>query len=176
MPYKDENKNKECRRRWYLKNKDRIKKYYENNKEKKREYDKRYRIKNKQKIKERQKQFYEKNKEQYSKKHKEYRLKNELRFKISRCFERIDLLYHISKSLKCARCGCDDYRYLEINHKTGGGKKDFGINKSKFHREIKSNLRNDLELLCRPCNHIHFLEIKFGCEIPLKVVFTGGQS
>jgi hypothetical protein len=33
----------------------------------------------------------------------------------------------------------------------------------------------DLELLCRPCNAIHYLESKYG-PLPLRVVWEGGQK
>ncbi len=76
----------------------------------------------------------------------------------------------IDPSLKCVRCGCNDVRFLEINHKNGDGA---GEHQDHIDREVASGRRktDDLELLCRPCNHIHYLETKFGETIPLKVAF-----
>ena|SRR3990167_2210919 len=75
---------------------------------------------------------------------------------------------------KCARCGCDDVRLLEINHKNGGGGKETqkGNKVARFYLDIASGKRktDDLELLCKPCNGIHALEMKYG-QLPMKVVW-----
>lgn len=83
--------------------------------------------------------------------------------------------YKITKGAdyKCARCGCDDIRLLEINHKYGNGYKERASNNFnawKFLMDIATDKRSveDLELLCRPCNAVHFLERKFGL-LPIKV-------
>lgn len=77
----------------------------------------------------------------------------------------------------CERCGCDDIRLLEINHKNGGGSRQ-DPNRGKLLRDIIQNRRSvdDLELLCRPCNALHYLEMKYGPLPMLKVVWTGGPS
>lgn len=66
----------------------------------------------------------------------------------------------------CVRCGCDDIRFLEINHKNGGGNKEManGKKSNNFYWDIYMGRRNtdDLELLCKPCNSIHALELKYG--------------
>jgi 5-methylcytosine-specific restriction endonuclease McrA/DNA-directed RNA polymerase subunit RPC12/RpoP len=66
----------------------------------------------------------------------------------------------------CARCGCDDSRLLEINHKNGGGGKETlnGKSSKKFYDDIAKGRRktDDLELLCKPCNSVHALELKYG--------------
>lgn len=82
----------------------------------------------------------------------------------------------IQDKISCIRCECDDPRFLEINHKNGGGAKEQHETKiygRGFEMSIlKGNRKtDDLELLCRPCNHIDYLERKFGQEIPLKVVW-----
>lgn len=67
---------------------------------------------------------------------------------------------------KCVYCGCDILEALEINHKNGGGIKEL---KGKYNyrgkdlmlcREIISGRReiDDLELSCRVCNSVHYLE------------------
>ncbi len=77
----------------------------------------------------------------------------------------------------CVRCGCDDVRLLEINHKNGGGGKE---RLNGLTRAVATGARqtDDLELLCRPCNAIHALELRFG-PLPFRVVWTptiGGNS
>jgi len=76
---------------------------------------------------------------------------------------------------KCVRCGCTDKRFLEINHKNGGGGKEMkGGLSAKFYWDIYMGRREtgDLELLCRPCNAIPALELKFGL-VSLRVVCDG---
>lgn len=77
-------------------------------------------------------------------------------------------------SLVCVRCGCDDDRLLEINHKNGGGGIELRELRNKFYRNIAWFRRcvDDLELLCRPCNAIHALELRFG-PLPMRLVWKG---
>lgn len=74
---------------------------------------------------------------------------------------------------KCIRCGCNDKRFLEINHKNGGGGKEMakGKRSNQFYWDIYMGRRtvDDLELLCKPCNAIHALELKHG-KVKLKVL------
>lgn len=76
----------------------------------------------------------------------------------------------------CVKCGCDDPRILEINHKNGGGNKEMqhGKKSNAFYVAIANGSRrtDDLELLCKPCNSIHYLEMKYG-PLPIKVVWSG---
>jgi hypothetical protein len=78
-------------------------------------------------------------------------------------------------AIACVRCGCDRPELLEINHKNGGGRKDL-VGKW-FYRAIVKLERDtgDLELLCRPCNAIHYLESKYG-PLPIRVVWEGGEK
>jgi predicted RNA-binding Zn-ribbon protein involved in translation (DUF1610 family) len=66
----------------------------------------------------------------------------------------------------CENCGCDDVRLLEVNHKNGGGNKElkFGKNTNAFAWDIYMGRRktDDLNLLCRVCNALHYLELKYG--------------
>ena len=88
------------------------------------------------------------------------------------------VFFRISGSItpQCVRCGCDDTRLLEINHKNGGGGKEMqkGKKSFRFYLDIANGIRttDDLELLCRPCNAIHALELRFG-QLPMKVVWLG---
>lgn len=65
----------------------------------------------------------------------------------------------------CVNCGCDDVRALEINHKKGGGCKDYKDYKSAGTRLIDSiffghrNLE-DFEVTCRVCNALHYMKLK----------------
>ena len=70
----------------------------------------------------------------------------------------------------CVSCGCDREELLEINHVNGGGGKEFKKKGNKFYIDIAKMRRetNDLELLCKPCNAIHYLELKFG-NLPFQI-------
>lgn len=67
---------------------------------------------------------------------------------------------------QCVRCGCDDYRFLEINHKHGGGGKEIKTRAGRFYLNVALGRRSvsDLELLCRACNAVHFLEQRHGLQ------------
>lgn len=71
----------------------------------------------------------------------------------------------------CSNCGCADYRILEINHMNGGGRTEMrqkGLNKLMspsvfFTRIIKGERKiDDLNILCRVCNHADFVKKKYG--------------
>ena len=77
--------------------------------------------------------------------------------------------------IECVRCGCNDIRLLEVNHKNGGGSQE--KKNSKYSNAVLSVIygnrkTDDLELLCRPCNHIHYLELKYG-KLPMEVKWYG---
>jgi hypothetical protein len=78
-----------------------------------------------------------------------------------------------SKHPHCVSCGCDDLRFLEINHKNGGGGREYAEKKSQVvYRDIAMLRRpvDDLELLCRVCNAKHYLMLKFG-TVPIEVTW-----
>jgi len=63
---------------------------------------------------------------------------------------------------KCVRCGIDDIRLLQINHKLNNGKEDrkkYLCN--SFYRAILRGDRpfNDLELRCANCNILYDYEV-----------------
>lgn len=68
------------------------------------------------------------------------------------------------ENLKCANCGCDKIEFLEVNHKNCDGIKDYKFGSSKFYTAILHGDRDidDLEILCKPCNALHYLESKYG--------------
>ena len=115
-----------------------------------------YNEKNKEKYKEYKKKYYEINKEKIRRKAINYDR-----------VHRMKVLYKIDPLLKCKRCGCDDLRFLEINHINGGGWRESKSYRYTSSTSISHAIRyfgrktDDLELLCRPCNHIHFLERKY---------------
>jgi len=87
-------------------------------------------------------------------------------------------LEQIDPNLKCKRCGCDDIRFLEINHINGGGGKEHKKENTPIANQIlhRGRSTHDLELLCRPCNNIHYLELKYKRPLPMQVIWTGDQS
>lgn len=117
--------------------------------------------------KHRQTDKYRQTEREYSKKHRETIHQNMKRFR-----DRLTLkvLSIIGKGeIKCVRCGNTDVRILTINHKNGGGRKERrtydkgkGGRPGLFRDILKGNrTTNDLEILCRPCNDIHYLELKY---------------
>lgn len=79
---------------------------------------------------------------------------------------RISVLKKVAngKEIICRRCGCDIIDLLEINHINGGGLKEVKRQSKKFYSAILNGTRkvDDLELLCRMCNILHYAEMKFG--------------
>lgn len=84
------------------------------------------------------------------------------------------VLRSVSEELKCMKCGCDKIEFLEINHKNGGGAKEVKHRNQDFYAKILSGERatDDLELLCKPCNNLHYLELKYGSQ-PFKIIWEG---
>ena len=146
--------------------------------EKKRMADKAYREKNKEKIKIRRKEYYQKNKEAIIQKSKKYAQENNVSIKKYlkgyHGKNRLEVLAKIDPTMKCANCGCDDTRFLEINHIKGGGKKEqkkLGASQNLVSL-IQQGKRgtDDLNLLCRPCNALDHLERVNG-KTPFRVVW-----
>jgi 5-methylcytosine-specific restriction endonuclease McrA len=58
---------------------------------------------------------------------------------------------------KCARCGYDDWRALQIDHINGGGhaeRKNSGGSESYYRRILKGEKSGKYQLLCANCNWI----------------------
>lgn len=91
------------------------------------------------------------------------------------------VFFRVSGSIvpRCARCGCDDVRLLELNHRNGGGAKELRAigSQRKLQYAIATGKRpvDDLEVLCKPCNAIHALELKYGA-LPMRIVWEGQAS
>jgi len=79
---------------------------------------------------------------------------------------RTRVLSRIDPLLRCARCGCDDWRLLEINHLNGGGCQEFKTHPhgpGPLYKAILDGKRSvvDLNLLCGPCNRLEYFERRF---------------
>jgi len=142
------------------------------------EYYKEYYQKNKEKILGRNKELYQKRRstEDGLKKHREtslkatkkYREKNRDKVReYSRARHKkrkVAALEIIGKGrVVCSSCGCNDVNILEINHINGGGCKEH----REEGRSLKDSILNgsrevyDLNVLCRVCNAVDFIERKF---------------
>lgn len=76
----------------------------------------------------------------------------------------------------CVNCGCDRPEFLEVNHVNGGGAKEVHkITAGKFYQQIIKLERavDDLNLLCKVCNALHALELKYG-KLPYEVHYREG--
>lgn len=77
---------------------------------------------------------------------------------------------------ECIRKTCDKIGALEINHKDGGGTKEQKTTEHHmFYRRIVKGTRktDDLDVLCRACNAVHFLKLKYGEDFPMEVIWKG---
>ncbi len=144
-----------------------------------REYNKKYYQKHKEEIDKKNKKYYREHREEHNRYNEKYRQEHREFFreynKKRTKRRRLKVLNIVSNNNPiCIRCGCNDLRLLEINHKNGGGSQEMrrGIGSSKFWNNINNGKRetNDLEILCRVCNAWHYLELKYG-RLPYKVIF-----
>ena len=67
---------------------------------------------------------------------------------------------------RCPGCGCTDVRLLEVNHVNGGGGREAkakGDSNKTMYADIAMGRRGveDLDIRCRPCNAVHYLELKY---------------
>ena len=62
----------------------------------------------------------------------------------------------------CAVCGCDEIKFLEINHINGGGAKEYRARNRGLTDIVLAGTRHteDLNVLCRVCNALDFLRRK----------------
>ena len=110
--------------------------------------------------------WYRHNKERVFKYQKKYlcidknrKHRNETRKKsdiILRKRRRIEALNKLGN--KCAICGFNDPRALQIDHVNGGGtreiKEKFKRNRNKYYQFILKDISNNYQLLCANCNWI----------------------
>ena len=143
--------------------------------EKKRANARVYNATHKEENKRRHREYYLKNRQAIILRTKRYHKKNVVWKKkyYKGYYEkiRLEVLARVDPAMKCALCGCDDTRFLEVNHIKGGGKKEQRGYKEEGHNLghnmillIHTGKRGleDLNLLCRACNSIDHLERVYG--------------
>jgi predicted metalloendopeptidase len=162
MPFKDPEKARQCARKYYREHANEMrqkrKEWYRKNKARVLEmlYD--WRENNPGKTKAQRKRHYEKHYEEISKRRKEWRKNSHYdyeRYK-KKCSER----ERYKKSMiiqkcggKCARCGIDDNRILQIHHLEGTNKE----RKKKDWRNPNLDL-SKIKILCANCHTIMHYE------------------
>jgi len=142
-----------------------------------------YLEKNKEKIKRKHKEYYQKNRDSIILRTKKYHDENLGWYKEYHqnwyAKIRLEVLARVDPALKCAMCGCDDTKFLEVNHISGGGRKErIAYRNGKQYEShnmillIHNGKRGleDLNLLCRACNSIDHLERVHG-NTGLRVVW-----
>lgn len=158
---------------YYSLHKNQAREYYQRNREKILKYQNGYYFKNYGKNLEARKTYYEFNKDKWNTYYETEKKKNREKAKWYK--KRITALLKIDPKLECKRCGCRDIRFLEINHMHGGGNQE--LKNSKVNCMTKKVMQGrsvvDLELLCKPCNAIHYMEMKWNVQIPYYVVWEG---
>jgi hypothetical protein len=117
-----------------------------------------YKDKNKQK--EFQHNHYLKNRTKYQNRSNEWKRKN--RIKINEYVQNLRKKILELLGNKCVYCGCDIPEALEINHIKGGGnqEKHYRRARTMYYLDILKGRRDikELELTCRVCNSVHYLE------------------
>ena len=117
-----------------------------------------------------QKEYYQKNRESIIKRTTKYHFENkEWREKYYKQYYqeiRLGVLAKIDPDMKCAMCGCDDTRFLDVNHIKGGGgeeirKRGGDSNMILLLHKGKRSVE-DLNLLCKACNSLDHLERVYG--------------
>ena len=69
-------------------------------------------------------------------------------------------LFDILGGQKCIKCEYDDFRALQIDHKSGNGLEDIrrigggGVNLVQYYMKHKDEAREKLQVLCANCNWI----------------------
>lgn len=140
-----------------------------------RAYMRAYYIKNKEEINRKNREWYQKNKEDVCLRTNKYFKRNLTKYqqykKKSYGGIKLEVLAKIDPAMKCTNCGCDDTRFLEINHIKGGGRKEQQRLKKTDHNLSQNWIMlihkgkrgtEDLNLLCRVCNSIDHLERVYG--------------
>jgi len=73
------------------------------------------------------------------------------------------MVFKMLGGLKCVYCGCDEYKALEINHRLGGGCREY---KNGMGGQLVTDLfykkksLKDFEVTCRVCNAWHYISKK----------------
>ena len=121
---------------------------------------------NRAKVLKRTRSYYLEHQEEYKTLRNDWFSKNPSKVQLYRQKIKLKALQIVSTSElpTCVYCGCDDIRFLEINHKEGGGAKETLMSGSNFYWAIVKGERptNDLEVTCGPHNRWHFYKLKYG--------------
>ena len=160
---------KERAKRWRSRHPERqkasAKKYRESHKEKLAKQYKAWIVNHPEKKKEYDKRYYSKHKgafKMYADVHR-IRIRGNKQIRVLRDKRTI---WKMLGGAKCVRCGCIDERILEINHKEGHGnaeRRSLGGTGYFFAAIIRGKRKiDDLEVLCKVCNIVHYLEYKYG--------------
>ena len=121
-------------------------------------------------YKEYQQQWYKRNKRRVQNYQEENRKKYLEYERQKQKDNRMQVLSIIGRGkVECIRCGCCIAKFLEINRINGGGRKEilekkvFGSTRMLL-KALKNGTRkiDDLNILCRPCNSLDYLERMFG--------------
>lgn len=125
---------------------------------------------------------------------RQYRLRNPDRVKDARKLQytaRKRRAMEILGGCQCCNCGCDEIRFLEINHIHGGGCVEFRERGNRIIDDLLSGKRTSkgLNVLCRVCNALDYLArknpdaaaaftVKWDCDVIVKrwETLTGKQA
>ena len=142
---------------------------------------KRYRERHRTEITKHKKEYYLLNRKRilehdrkYNVLHREYRRSQSCKYREHVRFEALRMVGR--GIIRCSECGCDDIRILEINHKNGGGTKEVKGCGNQFYLDIVKGRRviDDLNLLCKVCNQVYYLKLKYGVDYSVK--YVGGKK
>ncbi len=143
---------------------------------------KEWRHKNPDKINGWKRKYYILNHAKLRKYHKRYNERSRIKMVLTRPILRRKVMNIIGKGIiECVNCKCDMFEALEINHKKGGGNKEqilnYGGDSRRYYRAIVNGERktDDLEITCRLCNSLHYLELKLG-KLPFTVTWMGTRT
>jgi hypothetical protein len=133
----------------------------------KRAYSRQRYIENKERIDQYHRQHYWSDPEKQRERHRLYRLTHKeemVQYNMQRRLrDKIKAVKIVGRGkVQCAGCPCNDIRVLDINHINGGGRDAHqNIRGADFYRAISSGKRgiDDLNILCKNCNWIHYLEL-----------------
>ena len=159
----------------------RNKSYLECHKGQRKVYIEKYRVKNRKHMKDYQRNYYFLHEEKIKARRVGYLVRNRKHvLERNRNYMqvlRFRALMMVGKGiLRCSNCGCNDLRFVEVNHKDGGGSKELKHRSYRFYRDIIDGTRkiDNLNLLCKVCNHAYYVKLKYG--INYSVEYVGGKK
>lgn len=186
--YRDRPEVRERRRKYYQNNKQsilrKIKEWQQKNPGRDRERKKKYRETHREQVRKTQRACYERNKDSRLVYGRQYYYQNRNYFQTKNHEQ-----YHIVKAkilhivgrgmVKCAYCGCDDIKLLEVNHINGDGRLDRERKGgSNLYCNIFSGRRavHDLNIACKLCNWWHYIDRKYGPKLPYTIAWNAPKK